>query len=132
MPFQLLSVADANELANAWNQREADLFEKAVVQEFITVMIDKAIERDLKKELMDTISYITQRENLWVSAGLCYQHDHRFTAPNSNRWMSIKQLIYRTDALAQLAKELGPGIRVRPLYDDGVIFFKYEFWPSAI
>jgi hypothetical protein len=132
MSFQLLSLDDAKELTNAWNQREAALVEKTVVRDFICEMVEMAIEKDLKSKLLEAVKHATSKEDLWVTAGICYDPSHRFTLPNRNKWLSIKQLIYRTDALSQLARQLGPGILVRPLYKDGLIFFKYEFWPSTV
>lgn len=129
MPFQLLSAADVREVSNAWYDRRKAVFEKKVVDEWVSGMMDRLIEKDLKKQLLDVISYAKTPDELWVSAGYCYDQNYRFwIGPQS---MTIKQLIYRTDALQRLAKEIGSQIKVRPLYDDGMIFFKIEFWPTV-
>lgn len=132
MTFSLLSNADCVELNATWQQRSKALFEKAVVSRFVSDMVDRAIERDLKTELLEAMKMARKPNEIWVSAGLCYDDNHRFTEEGfGNRWLSIKQLIYRTDALAELAKQLGPQIKVSPLYENNVIFLKIQFVPSA-
>jgi hypothetical protein len=128
MPFSLLSNADCAELKAAWQQRSAAVFEKAVVDRFVSDLVDLCIERDIKSQLLGAIKYAKSPQDIWVSAGRCYEADYRFYI--DGRWMSIKQLIYRTDALTRLAEALGPGIKIRPLYDHNLIFLKIEFWPS--
>jgi len=67
-------------------------------------------------------------KDLSVASGLCYEPDHRFWIDRQS--MTIKQVIYRTDALERLAAELGPQIKVRPLYLNDVIYIMIEFWPT--
>ena len=129
MSFQLLSAADFCEMSNAWSERSKAVFEKKVVDEWVSDMMDRLIEKDIKKQLLDVISYAKTPDELWISAGYCYEVNHRFWVGHKS--MTIKQLIYRTDALQRLAKEIGSQIKVRPLYDDGMIFFKIEFWPNV-
>ena len=122
-------------LNDVWKQRNQAVFEDKVVAEFVSNIVHRTIERDLKAELLDTIKYAERKDQLWVSAGLCYDLDYRFTTDAccgvfAGKTMTIKQVIYRTDALEQIAKQLGPCIKVRPLYHNKKIFLKIEFWPT--
>lgn len=129
MPFQLLSADDVRQMNVSWNTRWRDLFVKRVVDEFVSVHVDRAIERDLRVELLQAIKYAREPRDLWVSSGLCYNENHRFWIGRQS--MTIKQLIYRTDALQRLAVEIGPQIKVSPLYQGGIIYLKIEFLPTC-
>jgi len=130
MSFRLLTVADDVELNGKWQQRSKELFEKSIVDSFVDEMVHIEIERDLKKQLLDKMNMSSNPDQLWIYAGRSYDPNYRFTLPSASpkRWISIKQLIYRTDALDQLAAQLGRNIKVRPLYLNGLIYFKIEFW----
>lgn len=128
MPWQLFNRRDLEKLTNDWNARSQDLFVKKVVDDWVSLMMDKLITRDIHSQMADAVQFARTPQDLWVSAGLCFDPDHRFWV--GKRSMTIKQLIYRTNALQRLASDIGDKIKVRPLYDDGVIFFKIEFWPN--
>ena len=130
--YSLLSPAAVSEMNSAWHDRRAAVFQRAVINRFVWDMVDRAISKDLKGQLMNTIKSAKRPSDLWVTAGLCFEPNFRFVhADFPGMWISIKQLIYRTDALSQLAAKLGPCIKVRPMYEDDVIFLRVEFWPTA-
>jgi len=132
MPFRLLTDSDDAELNAVWRERSKEFFEKSVVNLFVDEMTDLEIQRDLKQQLLNTMKVSTRPEQIWVYAGRSYEPNYRFTLPSisPNRWISIKQLIYRTDALDRLEAKLGKNIKVQPLYENGIIYFKIEFWLS--
>jgi hypothetical protein len=128
MSFQLFSPSDSEQMAQIWRNRSHTLFTKKVVDDFVDMHIDRAIKRDLHTEMFEAVKNARSPKDLAVSSGLCYDPNYRFYV--GNRWMSIKQLIYRTDALQRLAAELGPKIKVRPSYWNGLIYIMIEFWPN--
>lgn len=130
--YSVLSPAAVSEMNSAWRDRRAALFQRVVVDRFVWEIVDRAISKDLKGQLMNTIKSAKRPSDLWVTAGLCFEPNFRFVDFDfPGMWISIKQLIYRTDALSQLATKLGPCIKVRPMYEDDVIFLRVEFWPTA-
>ena len=128
MPWTLFSAADSEKMAQMWRNRSNDLFVKKVVDDFVEMHMDRAIKRDLHTEMLEAVKNARSPSDLSVSSGLCYDPNHRFYV--GNRWMSIKQLIYRTDALQRLAAEMGPQIKVRPSYWNDLIYIMIEFWPE--
>jgi len=134
MAYQLLNRSEVDKLCSDWAARSHDLFMKKVVDDWVSMMIDRIIKQDISARLAEAIKYAKSPKDLWVTAsacfdsGLCFDSDHRFWV--GNRSMTIKQLIYRTNALQRLAKEIGEKIVVRPLYQEDRIFFKIEFWPN--
>ena len=127
----LLDAADFAEMKAAWNNRYNGLFQKKVTEQFVSELLDCAAEKDLKAHLMLSVASAREPKDLWVSLGIFYPQDAYFTAEGfGNRRMTIKQILYRTDALQQLAAFIGKDIKVRPLFGDGVIFIKIEYWPS--
>lgn len=127
----LLDAADFAEMKNAWNNRYNGLFQKKVTDQFVSELLDCAAEKDIKAHLMQSIALAREPKDLWVSLGVFYPDDAYFTAEGfGNRRMTIKQILYRTDALQQLAAFIGKDIKVRPLFDQGVFFIKIEYWPS--
>ena len=130
--YSVLSPAAVSEMNSAWRDRRAALFQRVVVDRFVWEIVDRAISKDLKGQLMNTIKSAKRPSDLWVTADLCFEPNFRFVDFDfPGMWISIKQLIYRTDALSQLAAKLGPCIKVRPMYEDDVIFLRIEFWPTA-
>ena len=135
MPFQLLTAENVLTLKQEWKKRNQAVFEKAVVDKFVFDIVERSIDKGLMDELLNAIKYAEKKNELCVSAGLCYATDYRFTTDAlggifKDKSMTIKQVIYRTNALERIAKELGPCIKVRPSYDDGLIFLMIEFWPD--
>ena len=128
MPWTLFSAADIKSMGETWFKREQELFVKKVVDDFVEMHMDRAIKRDLHTEMLEAVKNARSPSDLSVSSGLCYDPNHRFYV--GNRWMSIKQLIYRTDALQRLAAEMGPQIKVRPSYWNDLIYIMIEFWPE--
>jgi hypothetical protein len=130
--YSVLSPAAVSEMNSAWRDRRAALFQRVVVDRFVWDMVDRAISKDLKGRLMNTIKSAKRKSDLWVTADLCFEPNFRFVDFYfPGMWISIKQLIYRTDALSRLAAKLGPCIKVRPMYEDDVIFLRIEFWPTS-
>ena len=133
MPFQVISRSAIGEMSTLWRNRQNAVFEKEVVDKFVLDMTLMAISNDIEAQLLDKIKYAKYPKDLWVSAGRCYDPDYYFTLEGfGGKRLYIKQLIYRTDALQRLAKEFGEKIKVRPLYQNGVIFLKIEFWPNLL
>ena len=131
MPFQLLDASDVSELNTAWRRRSDEVFSRRVVTKFIDEMLDFAMKNDLKAQLLGEIKNSIHKDDIWVSAGRCYEPDYEFTFPDTGEQkMSIEHLIHRTDALKMLAAELGPCIKVMPLHQEGVIFIAYYFVPG--
>ena len=129
MPYFFQS--EVKEMNDLWRERRNAVFQKAVVDRFVADMVKFCHDRDLVHQMFDAIKHAKKASDLWVTAGRCYEPNYRFTeADYPGMWLSIKQLIYRTDALSQLADELGSCIKIRPLYQDDVIFLKIEFWAA--
>ena len=128
----LLYDADFTEMKTAWDNRYNVLFQKKITEDFVSHLLDRAIQMDFKALFLEQIHHLAREpKDLWVSLGVFYPDDAYFTAEGfGNRRMTIKQILYRTDALQQLAAFIGKDIKVRPLFDDGVIFIKIEYWPS--
>ena len=126
----LLSAVDFAEMKAAWENRYNSLFQKKVTEQFVSELLDCAAKKDFKAHLMLSVASAREPKDLWVSLGIFYPQDAYFTAEGfGNRRMTIKQILYRTDALQQLAAFIGEDIKVRPMFDDGVIFIKVEYWP---
>jgi len=130
MPFTLFSASDVRQMNEDWAKRSEEVFVKKVVDDFVSMHLDRAIMRDIRGQMFKEIKSAISPSDLCVSSGICYEPNHRFYV--GRRWMSIKQLIYRTDALERLATELGPQIKVRPFYWNDVIYMNIEFWPTGV
>ena len=128
----LLDAADFAELADAWKIRKNTLFEKKVTSDFISMMIDRAAKIDFKEAFIQKIKYSTYSPNdLWVTLDICFEEDKMFYAEGfGQKRMTIKKILHGTDALQQIASFIGNEIRVRPLYQDNVIYIKIEYWPN--
>lgn len=127
----LLYDADFAELAAAWKNRSNAVFQKKITDDFVSLMLDRADQKDFKAELLQAIKYAREPKDLYTSFGLCFNENHVFYAEGfGNRRMTIKQVLYRTDALQQIAAFIGRDIKLRPVFDDGMIFIQVEYWPS--
>lgn len=128
----LLHDADFAEMKSAWKNRYNGLFQKKITDDFVSHLIDRAIQMDFKALFLEQIiSLAHEPKDLWVSLGIFYPQDAYFVAEGfGQKRMTIKQILYRTDALQQLAAFIGKDIKVRPLFDNGAIFIKIEYWPS--
>jgi hypothetical protein len=127
----LLSADDFAEMKAAWENRYNSLFQKKVTEQFVSDLIDQAAKIDFKARFLEQINHLAHDpKELWVSLGIFYPQNTYFTAEGfGQKRMTIKQILYRTDALQQLAAFIGEDIKVRPMFDDGVIFIKVEYWP---
>ena len=126
----LLDAADFAEMKAAWNNRYNGLFQKKVTEQFVSELLDCAAEKDFKAHLMLSIATAHEPKDLWVSLGIYFPTDAYFTAEGfGQKRMTIKQILYRTDALQQIAAFIGEDIKVRPMFGDGVIFIRVEYWP---
>ena len=126
----LLDAADFAEMKAAWNNRYNGLFQKKVTEQFVSELLDCAAEKDFKAHLMLSIATAREPKDLWVSLGIYFPTDAYFTAEGfGQKRMTIKQILYRTDALQQIAAFIGEDIKVRPMFGDGVIFIRVEYWP---
>ena len=126
----LLDAADFAEMKAAWNNRYNGLFQKKVTEQFVSELLDCAAQKDFKAHLMLSIASAREPKDLWVSLGIYFPTDAYFTAEGfGQKRMTIKQILYRTDALQQIAAFIGEDIKVRPMFEDGVIFIRVEYWP---
>ena len=126
----LLDAADFAEMKAAWNNRYNGLFQKKVTEQFVSELLDCAAQKDFKAHLMLSIATAREPKDLWVSLGIYFPTDAYFTAEGfGQKRMTIKQILYRTDALQQIAAFIGEDIKVRPMFGDGVIFIRVEYWP---
>jgi hypothetical protein len=125
----LLDAADFAEMKAAWNNRYNGLFQKKVTEQFVSELLDCAAEKDFKAHLMLSVASAREPKDLWVSLGIFYPQDAYFTAEGfGQKRMTIKQILYRTDALQQIAAFIGEDIKVRPMFEDGVIFLQVQYW----
>ena len=126
----LLDAADFAEMKAAWNNRYNGLFQKKVTEQFVSELLDCAAQKDFKAHLMLSIATAREPKDLWVSLGIYFPTDAYFTAEGfGQKRMTSKQILYRTDALQQIAAFIGEDIKVRPMFGDGVIFIRVEYWP---
>ena len=126
----LLDAADFAEMKAAWNNRYNGLFQKKVTEQFVSELLDCAAQKDFMAHLMLSIATAREPKDLWVSLGIYFPTDAYFTAEGfGQKRMTIKQILYRTDALQQIAAFIGEDIKVRPMFGDGVIFIRVEYWP---
>ena len=130
----LLYADDFAELSAAWSNRYNDLFQKKVTEQFVSDLIDHAVKKDFKAEFLQQINHLAHEpKDLWVSLGIYFPKDTYFTAEGfGQKRMTIKQILYRTDALQQIAAFIGKDIKVRPMFDDDVIFIRVEYWPRRV
>ena len=98
--------------------------------------LDQPLQRSLPEEghgelcLNDAIKYAREPKDLWVSLGICFDENHFFYAEGfGHRRMTIKQILYRTDALQQIANFIGRDIKLRPIFQNSTIFIRVEYWP---
>ena len=126
----LLDAADFAEMSAAWNNRYNGLFQKKVTEQFVSELLDCAAQKDFKAHLMLSIASAREPKDLWVSLGIYFPKDAYFTAEGfGQKRMTIKQILYRTDALQQVAAFIGRDIKVKPMFGDDVIFIRVEYWP---
>ena len=130
MPWTLFSADDVKKMDTAWQNRSQEVFIEKVIKDFVELHMDRAISRDIHGQMLKQIKDARTPKDLEVSSGLCYEPNHRFYV--GRQWMSIKQLLYRTDALKRLEAELGPQIKVRPSYWNDLIYIMIEFWPTRV
>jgi hypothetical protein len=128
--MSLLHEADFADLNAAWNNRYNGLFQKKVTEQFVSNLLDHAAKKDFKAEFLQQINMAHEPKDLWVSLGIYFPKDTYFTAEGfGQKRMTIKQVLYRTDALQQIAAFIGKDIKVKPMFDDDVIFIRVEYWP---
>ena len=126
----LLYATDFAEMGVAWNNRSNVVFQKKVTENFVSMMLDRAAQKDFKAEFLDVIKYAREPKDLWVSLGICFDENHFFYAEGfGHRRMTIKQILYRTDALQQIANFIGRDIKLRPIFQNSTIFIRVEYWP---
>lgn len=126
----LLDAADFAEMKAAWNNRYNGLFQKKVTEQFVSELLDHAVKIDFKARFLEQINHLAREpKELWVSLGIYFPTDAYFTAEGfGQKRMTIKQILYRTDALQQIAAFIGEDIKVRPMFEDGVIFLQVQYW----
>ena len=126
----ILSSSDINQLSAAWAARRDEAFTNQVIFEFLSFMQTK-IPADLKERLLDSIHLASKPWHMQCGfGGVQFDVDHAFYADGwGNKRLTIKQVIYRTDALRQLAAMIGENIRVTPRFAGSVVFFTVDFFP---
>jgi len=128
----ILSANDIKEISDTWNLRRDDAFKARVTSDFVVLMLDHVPE-NLKSQLLWAVQNVTTPSHLQLGFGIQFDTSHTFTAEGwGNRKWSIKQVIYRTDALERIAREIGPNIKVTPHFVQNVVFFTIDFWPHRV
>ena len=115
----------------AWHSRSREVFVEKTIRDFVDRHMERAIKNDVCGQMLEQIKHARTRKDLSVSCGLCYDPNYRFFGADGQS-MTIKQLIYRTDALQRFATEIGPQIKVSPHYWNDLIYFDIEFWPTRV
>jgi len=129
MPI-FLQENDQIALAAAWKERSDKVFQDKIVSDFTELMLNKIMHRDIAAELLECIKHAKKPSEICVSWGLCFEPNHYFMAEGfGKRRFSIKQIIYRTNALEQLAESIGKNIKVAPHYWNDVIYIDIQYWP---
>ena len=125
----ILSSSDINELSTAWSARREEAFKDQIVINFLHFMQTK-IPANLKERLLDSINLASKPWHMQCGfGGVQFDIDHVFYADGwGNKRLTIKQVIYRTDALRQLAECIGENIRVTPRFAGSVVFFTIDFF----
>jgi len=128
----LFQVSDIKKMNEIWQEGQRILFKKTIVETFVNILLDLAISTDVKSQMIEKINLKTRAKDLWVDAGIVFPRDHVFTDPEfSGMTMTIQRLLFRTDALEMLAKNLGPQIKVDSYWKaDGPIRLKIQFFPA--
>jgi hypothetical protein len=126
----ILSSSDINELSAAWTARREEAFKDQVVLDFLRFMQSR-IPADLKERLLDSIAIASKPKHMNCGfGGVQFDVDHSLYADGwGSKRMTIKQLIYSTDALSQLAAMIGEHICVTPRFADAVVYFTIDFFP---
>lgn len=128
----ILSNTDIKEIADTWNLRRDDAFRAKITSDFVVMMLDN-VPSDLKSQLLWVVQNVTTPSHLQLGFGIQFDISHTFTAEGwGNRKWSIKRLIYRTDALERIAREIGPNIKVTPHIVNDIVFFTIDFWPPRV
>lgn len=96
------------------------------------MMLDHVPE-NLKSQLLWVVQNVETPSHLQLGFGIQFDSSHAFTAEGwGTRKLSIKHIIYRTDALDRIAREIGPNIKVTPHIINRVVFFTLDFWPTRV
>lgn len=126
----ILSSSDINELSAAWSARRDEAFTNQVIFDFLRLM-QANIPADLKERLLDSIHFASKPKHMNCGfGGIQFDVDHVFYADGwGNKRMTIRQLVYGTDVLRQLAAVIGENIRVTPRFTDATVYFTIDFFP---
>ena len=133
MPF--LSNNDLYELTNAWNSRRDDAFKQKIEDDFVDYLV-----RNIPSDLADRLHWAIQNAESprdlsvgFANGDVHFRDDHVFTAEGwGQRKMSVKQVIYRTNALTRVAEAIGPSITVQHRFHNGIVSFTIHFWPPRV
>lgn len=125
----ILTDIDIDDLSAAWNRRRDDAFRDAITDDFVATMVSHVPE-NLKAQMLWAIHNATTPAQLQVNFGVQYEISHTFTADGwGDRRLSLKHVLYRTNALERIAQAIGPNIKVSFRYGVTTIFFTIDFWP---
>jgi hypothetical protein len=123
---------DIDELSSAWNRRRDEAFRDAIEDDFVHMMLQH-VPDNLKEQLLWAIHNATAPVQLQVAFSVQFDRDHAFTAEGwGTRKLSIRQVIYNTNALARIARSIGPNIKVSHRLTQNSVFFTIDFWPTRV
>ena len=124
-----LSISDIDEMTSAWNLRREEAFKNAIEDDFVHTMLHHVPE-NLKAQMMWAIHNATAPVQLQVSFGVQFDINHTFKAEGwGERALSIKKVLYQTNALERIAQSIGPNIKVSFRFVRNSVHFTIDFWP---
>lgn len=124
-----LTSDDLDELYAAYTKDNFARFESACVEMFLNYWIPK-IPGDIKYRLLEAIRNARTRRDMWVRFHTEIADDHEIVI--DGRRLSTQHILYRTDALKQLAAAIGPNINVRAVpVENGRTALRIEYWPPV-
>jgi len=127
----ILSTSDTREISNIWIARKDEVFRNAVEDMFVDYMIGH-LPIDLKQQLIRAVKTAESPDNINIPfADVRYALTETFRA---NGWgareMTVSDVIFNTNALSRIAREIGDSIRIQHHFTDHSVFFTIEFEPA--
>jgi len=125
----LFSNNDITDFANAWNIRRNEAFKQKIEDDFVeNFLINLPSAEELRARMLEAIQRAESPRDLYCGTGQHWPDNHTFTAGGwGQRKMSIKQVIYRTNALRRIGEAIGPNFFITKRFVDGHVFFMINF-----
>ena len=122
----ILSKNDLNDMYNEFVASSYTNFVISCTNIFVNRMVPN-IPKDFKERMMDCIRHARRRRDLAIMFPITFEIDDAITF--RGRSIAILDIVMNTDALQQLAAEIGEDIRIRPHVDGETIWLQVEYWP---